>query len=64
MAKPYMICEECKSKVLIYASSRWTGKCVLCDPMPALLEKEQKQKAALMKEVKRLQKQIDTKEDE
>jgi len=64
MAEPYVICEECESKVLIYSPSKWTGKCALCDPMSALLEKERKQKIALLRAVKRLQKQIDAKGDE
>ena len=64
MAEPYVICEECESKVLIYSPDKWTGKCVLCDPMPALLEKERKQKIALLRVVKQLQKQIEDKEGE
>lgn len=64
MAEPYVICEECGSKVLIYSPSRWSGKCVLCDPLPALLEKERRQKIALLRTVKQLQKQIDDKGDE
>jgi len=64
MGKPYMICDECGSKVLIYSPSRWSGKCVLCDPIQALLEKERKQKFALLRAVKQLQKQIDDKEEE